>query len=74
MKKEELTINKRKLDLAEDRQQEAAQQQDTMFLALMKHMQQKQQLQQQIFQILLSQKHKIFMALLENTKKNYARS
>ena len=40
LKKEELAIKKRELDLAETRQEEAAQQQQTMFSALMKQMQQ----------------------------------
>ena len=38
LKKEELAIKKRELDLAETRQEEAAQQQQTMFSALMNQM------------------------------------
>ena len=68
LKKEELAMKKRELDLAETRQEEAAQQQQTMFSALMNHMQ--QQLQQQNLQIMLDQQNKVFMALLENTKKH----
>ena len=50
LKREELAIKKRELDLAETRQDEAAQQQQTMFSALMNQMQQQQQLQQQNLQ------------------------
>ena len=70
LKKEELAMKKRELDLAETRQEEAAQQQQTMFSALMNHMQQQQQLQQQNLQIMLDQQNKVFMVLLENTKKH----
>ena len=68
LKKEELGIKKRELDLAETRQEEAAQQQQTMFSALMNQMQ--QQLQQQNLQIMLNQQNKVFMALLESIKKH----
>ena len=70
LKKEELAIKKRELDLAETRREEAAQQQQTMFSALMNQMQQQQQLQQQNLQIMLNQQNKVFMALLENMKKH----
>ena len=69
LKKEELGIKKRELDLAETRQV-AAQQQQTMFSALMNQMQQQQQLQQQNLQIMLNQQNKVFMALLESIKKH----
>ena len=65
LKKEELAIKKRELDLAETRQEEAAQQQQTMFSALMNQMQQQQNLQ-----IMLNQQNKVFMSLLENIKKH----
>ena len=51
LKKEELAIKKRELDLAETRQEEAAQQLQTMFSALINMVQQQQQLQQQNLQI-----------------------
>ena len=70
LKKEELGIKKRELDLAETRQEEAAQQQQTMFSVLMNQMQKQQQLQQQNLQIMLNQQNKVFMALLENIKKH----
>lgn len=70
LKKEELAIKKRELDLAETSREEAAQQQQTMFSALMNQMQQQQQLQQQNLQIMLNQQNKVFMALLENMKKH----
>ena len=69
LKKEELGIKKRELDLAETRQV-AAQQQQTMFSALMNQMQQQQQLQQQNIQIMLYQQNKVFKALLESIKKH----
>ena len=59
LKKEELAIKKRELDLAETRREEAAQQQQTMFSALMNQMQQQQQLQQQNLQIMLNQQNKV---------------
>ena len=69
LKKEELGIKKRELDLAETRQV-AAQQQQTMFSALMNQMQQQQQLQQQNIQIMLYKQNKVFKALLESIKKH----
>ena len=68
LKKEELAIRKRELDLAETGQEVAAQQQQTMFSALINTMQ--QQLQQQNLQIMLDQQNKVFMALMENIKKH----
>ena len=70
LKREELAVKKRELDLAETRQEEAPQQQQTMFSAPMNQMQQQQQLQQQDLQIMLNQQNKVFMALLENMKKH----
>ena len=70
LKKEELAIRKRELDIAETRQEEGARQQQTMLSALMNQMQQQQQLQQQNLQIILNQQNKVFIALLENTKKH----
>ena len=70
LKKEELVIRKRELDLAETKLEEATQQQQTMFSALMNTMQQQQQLQQQNLQIMLDQQNKVFMALMENIKKH----
>lgn len=70
MKTIELAIKKRELDLAETRQEEAAQQQQTIFSAEMNQMQQQQQLPQQNLRIMLNQQNKVFMALLESTKKH----
>lgn len=70
MKTIELAIKKRELDLAETRQEEAAQQQQTIFSAEMNQMQQLQQLPQQNLRIMLHQQNKVFMALLESTKKH----
>ena len=70
LKKEELAIRKRELDLAETKQEEAAQQQQTRFSALINTMEQQQQLQQQNLQIMLDQQNKVFMALMENVKKH----
>ena len=60
LKKEELAIRKRELDLAETRQEETTQQQQTMFSGLINTMQQQQNLQ-----IMLDQQSKVFMALME---------
>ena len=70
LKKEELAIKKRELDLAETRQEEAAQQRQTMFSALINTMHQQQQLQQQNVQIMLDQQNKAFMSLMENIKRH----
>ena len=71
LKKEELAIKKRELDLAETRQEEAAQQQQTMFSALINTMHQQQHLEQQNLQIMLDQQNKAFMSLMENIKRHY---
>ena len=70
LKKEELAIKKRELDLAETRQEEPAQQRQTMFSALINTMHQQQQLQQQNVQIMLDQQNKAFMSLMENMKRH----
>ena len=65
---------KRELDLAETRQEEASQQQQTMFSVLINTMQQEQPLQQQNLQIMLDQQNKAFMSLTENIKIHQARA
>ena len=74
LKKEELAIKKRELDLAETRQEEASQKQQTMFSVLINTMQQQQPLQQQNLQIMLDQQNKAFMSLTENIKRHQARA
>ena len=51
------------------RQDDAIRQQQAMLTGLMNQMQQQQQLQQQNLQAVLAQQSKLFMALLENRKK-----
>ena len=65
---------KRELDLAETRQEEASQQQQTVFSVLINTMQQEQPLQQQNLQIMLDQQNKAFMSLTENIKRHQARA
>ena len=48
------------------------QRQQAMFTGLMNQVQQQKQVQQQNLQVILSQQNKVFIALLENSKKQWA--
>ena len=71
LKEKELDLRKRELELAGDRQAQAAEQQQTMMKALMSQMQEQAQQQQSLQAMLVEQQqqqNKILMALLENKK------
>jgi len=70
-KEKELDLRKRELQLAADRQAQAAEQQQTMMKAFMSQMQEQAQQQQSLQAIFVSQQqqlNKILIALIENKK------
>lgn len=69
LKKEELAIRKREIEVTAAKNDDALKQQQTMFTVLINQMQQQQQLQQQNLQAMLEQQNKLFMAMMENSKK-----
>ena len=68
-KEKELELRKRELELAADKQIQAAQQQDSMMRAFMSQMLEQQQSLQAMLITQHQQHNKILMALMENKKK-----
>ena len=69
LKEKELELMKRELELAADKQTQAAQQQESMMRAFMSQMQEQQQSLQAMLITQQQQQNKILMALMENKKK-----
>ena len=68
LKEKELELRKRELELAPDKQTQAAQQQDSMMRAFMSQMLEQQQSLQAMLITQQQQQNKILMALMENKK------
>ena len=71
MKEKELDLRKRELELAADRQAQAAEEQQTIMKTFMSQMQEQVQKQQSLQAMLMAQQeqqNKILMALIENKK------
>ena len=71
LKEKQLDLRKRELELASDRQGQAAEQQQTMMKAFMSQMQKQAHLQMSLQAMLITQQqqqNKILMALIKNKK------